>query len=238
MDKELTPIQAKAVEILENKRFWTILAGCAFVLLASGFGRYYAQEKGKETERKAADKLFAVEKTEVEGIQPNPSVFTQDFMKKRLEWDAAKKETMKKELEAVVAEFPKTASAQSARIRLGSLAYQDSKFDDSIKNFDEVISHGTNSVSDVTYWTAKLGKAYVLETQKKNEEALKVYQEVSSNVKNPLAAEALLSEVRVLSALGRAVEIAPRLEKLKAEFPGTYQESAAKTYLPSAKSGS
>ena len=60
MDKELTPFQANVLEILENRRFWTILAGAAFIILVVGFGRYYGQQASKKAERMAADKLFVI----------------------------------------------------------------------------------------------------------------------------------------------------------------------------------
>lgn len=230
MDKELTPFQANVLEILENRRFWTILATAAFIILAVGFGRYYSQQSIKKQERAASDKLFAIEKLEVEGIQPNPSIFTQDFMKKRLEWDAAKKEKIKTELAALVAEYPKSASAQLARIRLAALAYQDSQFAEAAKQFDEAIANGSKAAEDIPYWSAKLGKGYVLESEKKFDEALKEYKDVSSDIKNPLAAEGLLSQARVLKAAGKLEEVKPVLEKIKTEFAGTYYESAARAY--------
>lgn len=230
MDKELTPFQANVLEILENRRFWSILAGAAFIILVVGFVRYYSQESAKKQERLAADKLFAIEKMEVEGIQPNPSIFTQDFMKKRLEWDAAKKEKIKAELTSLVAEYPKSASAQLSRIRLAAMAYQESQFAEAAKFFDDTISHGTTKLEDISYWSAKIGKGYVLESEKKNDEALKLYREVSTNLKNPLAAEALLSELRILKASGKIEESKAVLQKIKTEFAGTYYESAARAY--------
>lgn len=230
MDKELTPFQANVLEILENRRFWSILAGAAFIILLVGFGRYYSQESIKKEERLAADKLFAIEKSEVEGIQPNPSVFTQEFMKKRLEWDAAKKEKIKADLSALVAEHPKSASAQLSRIRLAAMAYQDSQFAEAAKYFDETIAHGTTKLEDISYWSAKIGKGYVLESEKKYDEALKLYQDVSMNIQNPLAAEALLSQLRILKISGKTEDSKAVLEKIKTEFAGTYYESAARAY--------
>ncbi len=230
MDKELTPFQSNVLEILENRRFWTILAGAAFIVLAVGFGRYYSQQSAKKAERVASDKLFAIEKVEVEGLSPSSSIFSQDFMKKRLEWDDAKKAKIKGELESLIAEFPKTASAQSARIRLAAMSYQDSNFEQATKYFEEVISKGTKDLADIPYWSAKLGLAYLLETQKKYDEAITHYKDVASDVKNPLAAEAMLSQVRSLKASGKLTEIAPIIEKIKTEFAGTYYESAARAY--------
>jgi len=230
MDKELTPFQSNVLEILENRRFWTILAGAAFIVLAVGFGRYYSQQVDKKAERAASDKLFAIEKVEVEGLPPSSNIFSQDFMKKRLEWDDAKKAKIKTELESLIAEFPKTATAQSARIRLAAMAYQDSNFDQATKYFDEVISKGSKDLADIPYWSAKLGLGYLLETQKKYDEAITHYKDVASDVKNPLAAEAMLSQVRSLKASGKDTEIAAIIEKIKTEFAGTYYESAARAY--------
>lgn len=230
MDKELTPYQAKALEVLENRRFWTLLGVFALILLAGGFSRYYLQEKGKNQERAASDKLFSIEKLEVEGLAPNQNIFSADFMKKRLEWPADKKANIKKQLQELVAEYPKSASAQSGRIRLAAMAYQESQFDESIKHFDDVILNGTKDITNVPYWTALLGKGYALETQKKLEDSLKSYREVSADIKNPLAAEALLSEVRVLKALGKTDEMTAVLTKIKVEFADSYYESAARAY--------
>jgi hypothetical protein len=237
MDKELTPIQAKAVEILENRRFWSILAGCALIVLVVGAVRYYSQEGRRREESAASDKLFEVSRVEVEGVQPNPSIFSQDFMKKRVEWSAEKKAKFKTDLEALVAKYPTTSTAQSARIRLAALAYQDAHYAEAQKYFDEAISKGTTELTDIPYWTAKLGKGYAFEAEKKYEDALKVFQDISSNLKNPLAAEALLSQARTLKAMGRSGEIEAIAEKMKTEFAGTYHESALHAYLP-AKSGS
>lgn len=230
MDKELTPFQSNVLEILENRRFWTLLAGAAFIVLAIGFGRYYSQQVAKKSERAASDKLFAIQKVEVEGLPPNSSIFSQDFMKKRLEWDDAKKAKVKSDLEALIAEYPKTASAQSARIRLAAAAYQDSNFDVATKYFNEVISNGSKDLADIPYWSAKLGLAYLFETQKNYDQAITHYKEVAADLKNPLAAEALLSQVRSLKASGKDAEIAPIIEKIKSEFAGTYYESAARAY--------
>lgn len=230
MDKELTPFQANVLEILENRRFWTLLGVGALIVFCVGLGRFYMQESAKKVERAASDKLFAVEKLEVEGIQPNPSIFSQDFMKKRLEWDAAKKEKIATELKALIAEYPKTASAQLARIRLSALAYQDSQFDESLKLLDETIAHGNGSVEDISFWSAKLGKAYVLETQSKFDEALKIYKEASSDSKNQLAPEALLGELRVYKATQKGAEMSSVIEKIKSNYSGTYYESAARAF--------
>ncbi|MEZ4815646.1 MAG: tetratricopeptide repeat protein [Bdellovibrionota bacterium] len=230
MDKELTPFQSNVLEILENRRFWTLLAGGAFIVLAVGFGRYYGQQSSKKQERAASDKLYAVEKLEVAGIEPNPSIFTQDFMKKRLEWDAAKKEKIQKELASLIAEYPSTASAQSARIRLAAMAYQDTQYDQALKYFDDVVSNGTTALEDIPYWSAKLGRGYIFESQKKFDEALKAYTEVGANLKNPLAAEALLSQLRVSKLTAKNADMPALIEKIKTEFAGTYYESAARAY--------
>ena len=158
------------------------------------------------------------------------NIFSAEFMKKRLEWSPEKKENIKKQLQELVAEYPQSGSAQSARMRLAAIAYQDAQYDEALKQFDDVISKGKADFSDIPAWTSKLGKAYVLETQKKNDEALKIYREISSDIKAPLAAEALLSEVRLLKTMGKNDEVAPVLTKIKAEFAGTYYESAARAY--------
>lgn len=230
MDKELTPFQANVLEILENRRFWALLGGATLIVLAVGFGRYYMQQSAKKVEREAAEMLFAVEKLEVDGIKPNPSIFSQDFMKKRLEWDAAKKEKITADLTAVVSKFPKSASAQLARLRLAALAYQDSKFEDALKQLDEVVANGSPLAEDVSYWSAKLGKGYVYETQSKFEDALKVYKEASADSKNILAPEALLGELRVYKATQKGVEMLSVIEKIKTNYAGTYYESAARAF--------
>lgn len=228
MDKDLTPFETKALAVLENKRFWILIGAICAIVIAAAIGKYFVEENQKKKERLAAEKLFEVEKLESEGVTSNNRLFSQEYVKARIEWTAEKKGQMQQKLEEVIKEFPETGSAQAARLRLASLAFQDAKFDEALKTYDEVISKGTNKLSDVPVVTAKLGKGYSLESMEKYPEALAVYDGITKNETDPTLAEALLSKARVLKALSRQKEVDPILNKLETDYPGTFYEEAAR----------
>jgi tetratricopeptide (TPR) repeat protein len=230
MDNQLTPFQQSILNVLESKRFWTLFVGASLLVMAISFGKYVVKEQAEKTEKLATEKLFEVESAEGEGLKANARLFSQEFVKLRMEWSQEKKDKMRKILSEIVAEFPKTNAAQSSRIRLASLDFLEGKYDSALKNFEEVIKFGNNLPSDVLTLTAQLGKGYTLESMNKKTEALSYFEELSKNEKTMIAAESILARVRILKALSRDKEIETLVKKLEADFPGTYYEQAARVY--------
>lgn len=228
MDKELTPVQARMIEVLESKRFWGAFILLGALLLIVGTARYFMDAANARKEQEAAEKLFEVSKLETEALPPQTNIFSPEFFKKRMEWAPEKKEKMRKILGEVASQFPTTAAAQGARLRLGVLNFMDTKYEEAIKNFDEVVSKGTRRPEDVSTWNALLGKGAALEMLKKWDEAIVAYDEVAKDKKNPVLAEALLGKVRCLTSLGRTADVAPLLKELRDGFAGGYYESAAR----------
>ena len=230
MDNQLTPFQQNLLNVLESQRFWKLFVGATLLVMAISFGKYVAKEQAGKTEKLAIEKLFEVEKMEGEGLKSNTRLFSQEFVKLRMEWSQDKKDKMRKVLSEVVAEFPKTNAAQSSRIRLASLDFLEAKYDSALKNFEDVIKFGNNLPSDVLALTGQLGKGYTLESMNKKTEALSYFEELSKNEKSMIAAESLLARVRILKALSRDKDVEVLVKKLESDFPGTYYEQAARVY--------
>jgi tetratricopeptide (TPR) repeat protein len=230
MDNQLTPFQQSILSVLESKRFWTLFVGASLLVIVFAFGKYLVNEQAQKTEKLAIEKLFEVEKLEGEGLKSNGRLLSEEFLKIRMEWSSDKKEKMRKILNEIVAEFPKTNTAQLSRIRLASLDFLEGKYDVALKGFEDVIKFGNRLPSDVSCLTAQLGKGYTLEAMNKKTEALSYYEELSKNEKTILAAESLLARVRLLKSLSRDKEIEPLAKKLESDFPGTYYEQAARVY--------
>ena len=230
MDNQLTPFQQTILSVLESKRFWTLFVGTALLVMVIALGKYVDGEQAQKTEKLATEKLFEVEKLEGEGLKSNARLLSEEFIKLRLDWAPEKKEKMRKILNEIVAEFPKTQAAQSSRIRVATLDFLDGKYDSALSAFEEVIKFGNKLPSDVSTLTAQLGKGYTLESMNKKSEALSYYEELSKNQKSILAAEAVLAQVRILKSLSRDKEIEVLVKKLESDFPGTYYEQAARVY--------
>jgi tetratricopeptide (TPR) repeat protein len=228
MDKELTPFQSKALEVLENKRFWILITVAAAIILGIGVSRYFMEESQNNKERLAAEKLFLVEKMEGEGVASTNRLFSQEYVKARIDWSAEKKAEMRKILEDLIKEYPTSSTAQSARLRLANLNFNDGKLEDALKNYDEIISKGSTKESDIPALTAKLGKGYTLEGMEKYSDALEIYDVLSKNEQSPVLAEALFSKARVLKSLSRDKDAEPVLKKIETDFAGTYYEEAAR----------
>jgi tetratricopeptide (TPR) repeat protein len=230
MDNQLTPFQQTVLSVLESKRFWTLFVGAALLVTAIASGKYVLKEQAQKTEKLATEKLFEVEKLEGEGLKANARLLSEEFVKLRLEWSTEKKEKMRKILNEIIAEFPKTNAAQSSRIRMASLDFLEGKYEGALSKFEEVVKFGNNLPSDVATISAKLGKGYTLESMDKKTEALNYYEGLSKDEKTILAAESILARVRILKALSRDKEIDPLVKKLETDFPGTYYEQAARVY--------
>lgn len=230
MDNQLTPFQQTVLSVLESKRFWTFFVGASLLVMVFASGKYILKEQAQKTEKIAIEKLFEVEKLEGEGLKSNARLLSEEFVKLRLEWSSEKKEKMRKTLNEIIAEFPKTNAAQSSRIRLASLDFLEGKYDSALLKFEEVVKFGNNLPSDVSTISAKLGKGYTLESMDKKTEALGYYEELSKDEKTILAAEAILARVRILKSLSRDKEIDSLVKKLETDFPGTYYEQAARVY--------
>ncbi len=228
MDKELTPAKARMLEVLESRRFWNAFIFLGAVLLGIGSVRYFMNESKAKKERVAEEKIFQVSQLESEGLPAQTNIFSQEFFKKRLDWNADKKEKMKKLLNEVISEHPTTGAAQSARLRLGVLSFTEANYEEAVKSFDAVISNGTRRAEDVNMWNALIGKAISFEMLKKWNEAITSYDEITKDEKSPLVAEALLGKVRCLTSLGRKDDVAPLLKKLRDDFSGGYYDAAAR----------
>ena len=229
MDNELTPVQSRMLEVLESRRFWGGFVILAVVLLGIAIGKGIAKTATQKRELAASEKLFEIEKLDAQDINPQQGIFTQEYFKKRLEWPAERKDTLKKLAQDLVNEYPESAAAQNARLRLALQQYLDADYEGSIKAFDEVVAKSKKEAEDIPYWNALLGKASALEMLKKDNEALAIYEEMTKeDKKNPLMAEALFGKMRMYIASGRQTEVGTIAKKLREDYAGTHYESAAR----------
>ena len=228
MDKDLTPLETKALAVLEDRRFWTLIVVAAVIVMGIFISRFFMDENRKAAEQKAAEKLFLAEHVETEGVSSNNGSFSIDYVKRRAALTPENKQEIRTNLQALLKEFPTTQTAQTARVYLASLDLQDGKLPEALQQYDEVIAKGSSKQSDIPTLTAKVGKGYVLESMQKFSDAYVVYEDLAKDPQGPLLGEALLGKARALQAQSKDKEALPVLKTIENDFAGTTFEEMAR----------
>ncbi len=117
----------------------------------------------------------------------------------------------------VIAEYPGTAAAGNAHLKLAEKLREEGKFDEStatLKNFTE--KHSEHQLVSGA-WTSIAAN---LEAQGKADEALSTYQKVSTGYANSFSAPvALLAQARLLIAQKKNAEAERIYEQVMTQFP-------------------
>jgi predicted negative regulator of RcsB-dependent stress response len=132
-------------------------------------------------------------------------------------------------LRATIANHPRAAAADSARMLLAAKLRDGGNADEALTTLREVAG---NSRDTSLAALAQLGIGQLLETQAKMDEALAAYQDVSARFqKTYLAPHGLLGQARIAMAQGRKDDARRLYEEVKSQYPDSVAMVEAESRL-------
>ena len=213
---------------------WTLIIGGVGIL--AGLGVLFWNNSNERHAEKAFSALSVADAIEERSLKEYADK-KQDFLEIVTHWPDNKKAEYVEALEKVLRDFKDPTAVSSASLRLAS-------FHMALKNYEAAEKAYRNALNTAKGKKVALFKALAfeglgvcLETQSKNEEALKVYEDFSFLKDNPIEPLAHLGKARLQQILGKKEEALKSYDRVIKDFAGTQYERQARVLASLLKSG-
>ena len=202
--------------------------------LAAGYG-WWRQSRNAKANALLAEALAVEEAPVVAPAAPAPGSPLPVQQAGTFTTDQARLEAALPKLLTAADTYPSTEAGIAARYHAASVLAELGRYSEAEQRYREVVDKGRSGLYGRT---AKLGLADVMVSQAKFDDAIKIYQEVSTDSQSQLPIDGVLMQLgRAYMKAGKKNEAAHAFTRIVDEFPQSLYAADARREIEAAKKG-